>query len=572
MHDNTLPDSIHAAIDPGAIGKVSRFFDASSEQIIGELLQNARRAGATKVAVTCPREDTLRIVDDGAGIADPRSVLAFGRSGWDEGTVAAEDPAGMGIFSLARRRARIASRPTGGAAGAAGWQVQLEPEHFVGQVEAAVGAAPDAPRPHGTLTEFAVEETRSNIRHVVADAARHYPLPVSFDGREVERQGFLDKAVHVAEWRGVRIGVHHSSTRTWARPQINFHGHLIDCDKLPVVTALPESGTRIDTWWVLVDVVDRNELELVLPARKQVVVNAYLQQLTEACEESIYNAIAISPERPYLDHGTWSRALSLGVKLPRPEPRLRAWRPRSADEWDNEAQRHDPWTELPSENAGEALLMNTRMRVPDEHVLHRALRHAGLLHRTYAFDSKLASYGWCRQLRRITEVDVRARFGERTVSLREARENSAAMPAERPERIEVALTIVDAEGNRSEEVIETDTAFWWVETREPHEIEVLLTEDGEIRPDELADLMVEAFFYAKDDVEADSAVTQRAAFRRGCREVALTLLGSGEAARQETIRDIVEHYLVGEIRNDEDVHVHVQPGGKVEVSVHGAAA
>ena len=38
--------TITASIDPDALDKTSRFFNASLEDILTELLQNARRAGA----------------------------------------------------------------------------------------------------------------------------------------------------------------------------------------------------------------------------------------------------------------------------------------------------------------------------------------------------------------------------------------------------------------------------------------------------------------------------------------------------------------------------------------------
>ena len=114
--------TIRAVVHEAAISKVSRFFDATTEQIISELLQNARRANASRVDITTRYDRTVTISDNGHGIADPATLLSFGQSDWSVETARAEDPAGMGIFSLARRRTRIASRPRSrGGEEAAGW-------------------------------------------------------------------------------------------------------------------------------------------------------------------------------------------------------------------------------------------------------------------------------------------------------------------------------------------------------------------------------------------------------------------------------------------------------------------
>ena len=47
---------LRASINGLAMKKVTRFFNATTEAIIGEMLQNARRAGATKVQITTEAE------------------------------------------------------------------------------------------------------------------------------------------------------------------------------------------------------------------------------------------------------------------------------------------------------------------------------------------------------------------------------------------------------------------------------------------------------------------------------------------------------------------------------------
>ena len=66
-----------------AITKVMQFFDGTLAQALQEILQNARRSGATSVAITHDRANRrITVSDDGRGIGDPSTLLAFGRSGW----------------------------------------------------------------------------------------------------------------------------------------------------------------------------------------------------------------------------------------------------------------------------------------------------------------------------------------------------------------------------------------------------------------------------------------------------------------------------------------------------------
>src|SRR3546814_18058377 len=51
------------------------------------------------------------MAEDGAGIEDPSVILALGRSGWGDEIARREDPAGMGVFSLAARDVEIRSCP-----------------------------------------------------------------------------------------------------------------------------------------------------------------------------------------------------------------------------------------------------------------------------------------------------------------------------------------------------------------------------------------------------------------------------------------------------------------------------
>ena len=223
------------------------------------------------------------------GIADAAVLLSFGENGWSEDLVRREDAAGMGFLSLARRGCAVSSRPRVlNRDPAAGWRVELAPDHFLGEAKAAVDAADAAPFPHGTAVAFDAtpNESPMAIRSALESAARHYPLPVFFEhapntppgGQVLPRKAFLDGAVHVERWRGLVFGVFPDRVRRrgFNEPDVNFHG-------LTVKVRLPEVGTvHGGTWYAAADVEDCPELQFVLPARKEAVETPFLAEMREA--------------------------------------------------------------------------------------------------------------------------------------------------------------------------------------------------------------------------------------------------------------------------------------------------
>lgn len=90
-----------------------RFAFANHDTVVQELLQNARRAGASAVHVTYDAAAlTLTVEDNGAGIEDFSVLLSITTSGWDQATKEQERPYGMGFLSAvyAAQEVRIESR------------------------------------------------------------------------------------------------------------------------------------------------------------------------------------------------------------------------------------------------------------------------------------------------------------------------------------------------------------------------------------------------------------------------------------------------------------------------------
>lgn len=283
---------IRGALGEKVLRKSPELFNQSLPTVLAEVLQNARRAGATRVEIEHFGEEgqaTLVVRDDGHGIADMGKLVTFGASAWDERTDLVENAAGMGVFSLASRGVTVRSL---------GRRVTLSRAVFCGEADAAV--LPDPGMDAGTELTFPV--TEAAVAGLVERACRFYPLPVTLNGKPVEQRDFLAGAEHVVEWQGLRLGVfpepgpqvldlfdrHHG----WSsRLYLNFHGHVVECG---MAVALAEVGGS--TRSVFVDVMSAPDLRLVLPARNEPIDNDCFRAMRARAERALLEAVARQPK------------------------------------------------------------------------------------------------------------------------------------------------------------------------------------------------------------------------------------------------------------------------------------
>jgi hypothetical protein len=216
-------------------------------------------------------------------------------------------------------------------------KIALDERKFCGQEDVAIEQGADI---KGTKISFPLTEQEVGSYQAIAQScALYYPLPVLVDGTELPRQSFLKDSIHQHTWAGLTLGVveHH-----W-KNQINFHGLVID-------THLPKVEWQWNrTLTVSLDVIDCPDLQLVLPARKEVVRNQFFEELKRECRRAIYQYIAIQSANgikhrlPYQD---WLRAKDLGIELPFPELTLKKYVPRTAnpDDWESAEEVSVPGT------------------------------------------------------------------------------------------------------------------------------------------------------------------------------------------------------------------------------------
>lgn len=151
---------------------------SNSKTVLAELLQNSRRAGATVVEILL-EDETLRIRDNGCGIADFRVLFAIARSGWDEATQRADAPYGAGFLAaaFACEGLVITSR---------GQQLVAETSRIIAGKHAVLVVAPDDGWTEIALVCQGLGDVHA-IYQALKDYVRGFPVPVFFNGEELPR-------------------------------------------------------------------------------------------------------------------------------------------------------------------------------------------------------------------------------------------------------------------------------------------------------------------------------------------------------------------------------------------------
>ena len=553
-----IPATIATAVAPETIARVTRLFNNTAYDVICELLQNARRAGASVVAIalnSAGSEHFLHVTDDGHGIADPASIVTLGRSGWSDETRRAEDPAGMGVFSLAGRDViiRSFSKPD-----RQGWMAHIPASAWETSRPIAISSDPIA---RGTaITVRVPDEWLKTLERDVEKAAKHYPVPVTWNGNDLVQEDWLKDANHIEEWQGVRIGVFqkHPSHYSSRDGRLNFHGLTIPCD-LPYVQEVDRGGH----WIARVDIFDAPQIQLVLPARKEVVENDGIARLRDAVRVAIYRAIEAAGTHRLSAHD-WREACSLGIVLPEAAAYLLSWTPNAADSSRNyESGQHitDPgmvlmpdFDALVGQPANAAIAKHNPFGGP-------------LVEAQDAFQG----YGWYDILAQVEDLRFRVTQGDRTFVVSDTQEAPAEAESGWVEAITLEATMRHA-GAFIEVSTEADVAFapdqWSCNSVDETSVFVLRGSDQTALG--VVDLLESAIFYASDDSDADSYSTQLERFQADAAERIIGMLEGDDAALKNRVRDLLaSHYFV--VPEDRSVSIVMTRRG-VEITVSPIAA
>lgn len=296
---------IKAKVNERLLSKAARLFTGTLDGRVIEILQNARRAGATEVHII-NSDGRVTVRDNGQGITDFGALLDLGKSGWDDNTENAEDPAGVGVFCLAPRDVEIRSGNKQAVITAKGW---------TGEPVAVLSTRTSV---QGTRLVF--EDTPWRFETVEMHAV-FSGLKVTVDGKECPRKPFVSRRAVPHPELGCRMEVRergalsewHSS---WKRNYytdnvlVNFHGQVVTFTYTPVSEPLQ----------FLVDMTgEPTGIRLMLPARTCLVENEAFEMLKAALERETYLYIQRRGSHQ-LKFSEYCRAKELGIGLPEAEP------------------------------------------------------------------------------------------------------------------------------------------------------------------------------------------------------------------------------------------------------------
>jgi len=298
--------TIQATVSKKLLSKADRLFTGTLDGRIIEILQNARRAGATHVEIT-NKDGLVTVCDNGSGIEDFSKLLDLGDSDWDQALEEAEDPAGVGVFCLSPRQVTICSGSR---------KVCITDKAWTGEP---VPVQENTNVVKGTMLVFADEpwEFSKVERHAVFSG-----LVVAVDGQKCSKEEFCSEmAVHYPAL-GCNIEVRPKKTlNKWHTHfrhgyysndvLVNFHGQVISFTDSPV------SDEELT---FLVDMTaEPTGIRLMLPARTRLVENKAFEQLKAAIEIEAFRFVQKqgSHKLPFKEY---KRAKEIGIDLPEAEP------------------------------------------------------------------------------------------------------------------------------------------------------------------------------------------------------------------------------------------------------------
>ena len=538
-------ETIKARVHDATIDKVAQFFDAGSTTVLHELFQNARRSGATRVEITEPDESAITITDDGHGIPNPQSVLDFGRSEWNG--LDHENPAGMGFFALARYRIAIRSQPAGEPTT---WYAEIGPEHFAGKESAEVVRTPRNPETRDGTAITITHDPKQNF--YAGGAALHFPLPVLRNGELLPRRPFLAHAVARRTFEGVEIGVFRNAKRLFQN--LNFHGVTAEGPTITLGTE-PDADGNGSVWNVAYDVSGNPDLELVLPARNSIVHNEFSRRLTRAAELFLYEAILALKPNSVLSYREWEKASVSGFKFQIPQAKLEEWRPAVHARTRLVGKTASPATREIGPDA--VVFQADDLEAADAIPLWHALQASRITNvfrsnrQWTGYGPDWTGYGWYDAIPKITSVRILVENDGITTDLMKVRksafENDEARLLEGNSRVDAITFEMTTTGPRGETGtirILGEVAFSQTPDETDGELPfVLLRKGSGMSSETLEEMIVDTFFEATDDCEADSWETQLERFRGEARALAISNVESPAEARKDSLLCDLEHVL-----------------------------
>ena len=488
--------TIRASISPHVLDKADLLFTNDDRGIWAELLQNARRAGATLVTVTIRELEKYRCLiefqDNGSGIEDFQKLLTLGGSGWEASTQEKEDPAGMGFFSLCRSVVTVHSHNA---------RVEIRPEVFLGKAAAVVESCEEYVR--GTRLRFIRETTKFILTAALKQVTEFCPVDVYLNGAPLPRHDFLEGALHREIIDGIEVGFAPGFSLDWHYDDQNwnFFGARLRGPADRFDGFLPPHGDKApQTLYTRFNVLETAKVKLQLPDRRAIVEDGRLVSFKIKVRAAAYRFFQ-AQQRHDLPYKNWVEAQQLGIELPEAVCRLTSWHAGAQDDAIEPPFGYGTTNILP-DLADVALVSG---HLPNPHTFEGAL-HSGaeLPWRLYEQRSSAQGYSWYDTLPTITGCQVLMDGASHADCLENAKE--------RPQKIEVKITVAQAGLPASTLEIPAVIHVNSESTNQPDFVAIKHSpwDNDEVSgPFSVTDFLMWATFMSSDSVEADSWETQR---------------------------------------------------------------
>jgi hypothetical protein len=168
--------------------KSLKFSFTNKTTVLGELMQNARRAGATSVNFNfAPETKILRVTDNGCGIDSIETLLTVAESGWDADVVAQEHPFGIGFLSalFACHHMTVVSKSG---------RISVNTDDVLSFKPVNIAPVPEWDNVT-SITMVGVDLQLGRIEHELKRLASAFPIPVLFNGSELNRPHAMDSGL-----------------------------------------------------------------------------------------------------------------------------------------------------------------------------------------------------------------------------------------------------------------------------------------------------------------------------------------------------------------------------------------
>ena len=185
-------NTVSMKVNSANLVKSLKFSFTNKTTVLGELMQNARRANATQVVFEfAPETKILRVTDDGCGIDSIETLLTVAESGWDADVVAQEHPFGIGFLSalFACRHMTVVSKSG---------RISVDTDDVLSFKPITVTTVTDWDD-ITVITMVGVDLELGQIEEVLKRLARGFPIPVLLNDILIDREYALDSGLRFVD-------------------------------------------------------------------------------------------------------------------------------------------------------------------------------------------------------------------------------------------------------------------------------------------------------------------------------------------------------------------------------------